>query len=194
MFAYVDGPFSFGQVLLLSFGMGLLGGIWYECLRIVRTAVKTIYAPQNKVGRIFLCSLDFGLDMTFFLVLSVATVLFLFVCNRGQLRLSMLVSAGMGLYVYFVTLGRVILRLHTAILRLVYRLFCYVYRYTLGYLWGFVKWLYQGTLGIVVCRIQLWLKERFHDFLCGRAKRRLERLVTVFEKSFAEFDDYISID
>ncbi len=193
MFAYVEGPFSFWQVLLLSFGFGLLSGLWYECLRIVRTAVKTVYIPKKRMGRILLFVLHFGLDMIFFLVLSVAAVLFLFVCNRGQLRLSMLVSAGGGLYVYFVTLGRVIVRLHTAILRWTYRLLCFVYRHTLGYFICFLIWAYQRTLGILVHMAQAWLAERFHDFLCNRAKRRLDLLIAACENGFSEYEDYIFI-
>lgn len=193
MFAYIEGPFSFWQVLLLSFGFGLSTGLWYECLRIVRTAVKTVYTPHKRVGRVMMFLLDFWLDFAFFLILTVAAVLFLFVCNRGQLRLSILVAAGFGLYVYFCTLGRVIVRIHTVILRWMYRFLCFLYRYTIGYFLVLLRWIYRRTLGILVHRFCRWMAEMWTCVECYMAKRRLERILRVSEKGFVGYDDYISI-
>ena len=193
MFAFIDGPFPFWQVLLLSFGFGFLAGLCYECLRIVRTAVKTVYRPMKKTGKVILFSLDFVLDLVFFLVLSVASVLFWFVCNRGQLRLSMLFMSGVGLYVYFVTLGRAIVCIHRAILSWTYRFLCLVYRHTLAHLFGFLLWVYRKTLGALTGYLCARAAMIYENLECRRAKRSLERLVYASQSGFAEYDDYISI-
>ncbi len=193
MFAFIDGPFPFWQVLFFSLGFGFLAGLWYECLRIVRTAVKTVYRPTKRAGRILLGVLDFILDLVYFLVLSVAAVLSMFVCNRGQLRLSMLLAAGVGLYLYFVTIGRMIVCIHRAILRWIYRFLCLIYRYTLRYVFWFLRWIYRKTLWV----LWEWLAEKisvlYEKFESNRAKRCMTRLVRACEDGFAGYEDYISI-
>ena len=194
MFAYIDGPFPYHTVLLLSVVFGFLGGLLYECFRILRTAVATVSLPKRKAYAWIHKLIVFGEDLLFFLILGVAAVLFLFVFNRGQLRLSMPISMLLGFGLYCCTLGKLLFSLHSALLRFVCRVLSLLYFYTLRYLFMFLAYLVRITFGRLYRRAAAFLRRLYVRYLLNRANAKLSQLYSAAEKGFTDFSDHISIN
>ena len=119
MFAYTEGPFSFWTILLFSLCFGVASGVLYEGMRFLRVAMEMILTCKSKSTFLVRFAIVFLLDLLFFICISVAAVLFLFVCNRGQLRLSILGMMAFGFYLYNVNIGRHVRRMHRRVLKFV---------------------------------------------------------------------------
>ena len=193
MFAYTEGPFPYHLVLLFSLLFGVLGGLFYECFRMMRTALQTVDFPKRTAFDVLGVILLFLQDLLFFWMLSVAAVLFLFVFNRGQLRLSMLLSMLFGFWFYYCTLGKLLCSLHEAVLGFLARTWKWVYNHTLRYLIVLLKYLVRISLGKVylilknACK-RLWLRYRIY-----RAGKKLSLLIQSAQNGFENFSDHVSI-
>lgn len=194
MFAYIDGPFPFYKVLLLSVLFGFLGGLIYECFRLVRFAMITMKKPSGKIFVIVNNVFVFAWDLIYFLVLTIASILFIFVVNRGQLRLSMLAAMSFGFCFYYVTLGKLLSAVYGTILRVSAFLLRYIYGHTVVYLVALEVYLFRISFG----RVYLYLKKYWVRFwlriLIKRSKLKLDRLLTSAKNGFINMDDHISVN
>jgi len=84
--------------LLLSAGMGLLLGMYYDVFRVIRIV-------QQPSARII-----FVQDVLFFATSAVITFLFTMTINGGQLRLYIMAGLLAGFLVYYMTIGRLVVR------------------------------------------------------------------------------------
>ena len=193
MFSYVAGPYPYYTVLLYAFLLGVLAGLLYECFRILRSALKYLLCEQKPFGRYLHILLVFLQDTLYFLILTVATVLFLYICNRGQLRLSILFCMLLGFVCYMKTVGKLIFKLHTAILSWSAKILHFVYRHTIRYVLLFLRYLYRQSVG----RLLLYLKKRIECILQKYAHRRgmcqLEKLIKESGAELKEGKDFVSL-
>ena len=194
MFAYVDGPFSYVEVLGFSFLFGMMCGFLYEFFRILRTARAPLFTSKRKVMNLFNFGIIFVEDIIYFVLITACAVVFVFVFNRGQVRLSMLPAIGLGFFVYLKTIGRFLKALHGAMLRIVYRLILWIYHYTLRYVFIFLIFIIKQTLG----RVYLLLYKQLLNWLyaiqlkCGR--RRLDKFLHNLEgDTLTLMDDHVSL-
>ena len=193
MFAYINGPYPYRTVLLFALLFGICAGLFYECFRILRTAGSILFPITGKLFAI-LCHVLVGmLDLLFFGSLGIAGVLFLYVCNRGQLRLSILLMMALGFAAYLLILGKWILRLHRAILRAVYGILRFVYRHTLYHLFRLLRFLYAKSIGKLFDKITALCEKSLQKMLLRHRLRRLDRLMDAAENGFAGMEDHISL-
>ena len=185
MFAYIDGPYPYSTVVLYAFLFGIGAGLYYECFRILRHAGSILFPLKGRLWRIVSLVVVFLEDILFFLTLSAFGVLFLYACNRGQLRVSILTAMALGFIGYLLTVGKWILSLHQRILSVLYRVLCFLYRHTLRHLICFVTFLYQKSIGrltkivkIKICVYQRKILLRLH---ARQFSRLLEKAKTGFE-------------
>jgi len=186
VFAYVDGPYPYPMVLLLSFLFGIGMGLFYECFRVLRTALGRLENAPYRIIRMVYCALVFAQDLIFFLAMAVCGVLFLYVCNRGQLRLSILLMIASGFCLYLLTLGRLVFRLHSALIGFLYRILRFVYRYTFGVLFRALYFLWQKSFGKWLWKLGKILQE----YLLMRKKRRAYRRLDRFAESTKHIEHF----
>ena len=193
MFSYVEGPYPYAEVLLYAFFFGVLAGLWYECFRIVRSALKSVFHVQKPPWRYLYIFFVFLQDILYFLILTVAAVLFLYVCNRGQLRISILLCMTFGFGCYMKTVGKLIFRLHTVLLRLIVKTLRSVYRYTLRYILLFLRYLYKRSVGKLIVYLKKHIQSMLKKYARLLAMRQLEKLIKESSTELKEGKDYVSL-
>ncbi|MCL2487877.1 MAG: spore cortex biosynthesis protein YabQ [Oscillospiraceae bacterium] len=95
------------QQLLLAVGMGLLLGVFYDLFRVIRI----VMASSARV--------IFFQDMAFFSAAAVMTFLFALAINAGRLRLYLFFGMAIGFGVYYLTVGRLVVRFAGTVTRAV---------------------------------------------------------------------------
>ena len=193
MFAYIEGPFPYHIVLLFSVLFGVLSGVCYECFRLLRYAIKLAVKPKRKAVEAACKILVFCQDVLYFLVLALFAILFLFVFNRGQLRLSMLLAMLVGFIAYYYTLGRLLFTLYRAILRVSYRICNTIYQYTLRYLFLLTAYLVRKTVGRLYLYVKAVLKRLWLRYLIYSMQMKLSQYEKLAEGGFENMSDDISI-
>ncbi len=98
-----------GQLLelLKAAGMGVLLGLYYDVYRVARIVMR----PSARVV--------FWQDMAFFSTASVLTFLFLMTVNGGRLRIYLLLGLLVGFAVYYLTVGRLVVRFADVVTRVI---------------------------------------------------------------------------
>lgn len=191
MFAYIDGPYPYYTVLFYALLFGLGAGLFYECFRILRCAVNILLPAKRKTFRVIHLVAVFFEDLLFFLVLSAFGILFLYGCNRGQLRISILLAMGVGFAVYLLTLGKWVFRLHSLILYTAHRVLVFLYRHTLYYVLIFLRFLYKRTVGKLLKKIKIILNHYYRKILLRRHARQFSRLLDSAKNGFEGMGDHI---
>ncbi len=193
MFAYIDGPYPYYTVVFFAFLFGVGAGLLYECFRILRCAGGILFPIKGRGSEVLRIAAVCLQDLTYFLLLTVAAVLFLFAFNRGQLRLSLLLSMFLGFVLYLATIGKLILRLHRAILRVIYRVLRFVYFHTLYYLFVFLCYLYRKTLARLFTYFTGLCESIIQKIRRKHRKSLLENLILQARGGFEGESDHISI-
>lgn len=194
MFAYIDGPYPYRTVILYAFAFGFGAGLFYECFRILRHAVTILFPVQKRLMRILHLGLVFLEDVLFFVTVSALGVLFLYACNRGQLRVSIVLSMGLGFAAYLLGPGKWIFRLHGVILRAVYTILSFVYRHTLRSLFRLLRALYERSLGRLLARAVAYLHYQYRKLYLRRHKRKFSRFLSKGENGFWKMGEHITIN
>ena len=114
----------FCKVLLYAAGVGAFLGIVYDIFRIVRIATTPTGEASAKgkmirVGTWLSDFLIFGEDILFSLIASVTVTVFLFNINDGKVRWFALVGAGIGFFLYYFTIGKIVFACAQTILRMI---------------------------------------------------------------------------
>ena len=138
-------------------GMGL--GVLYDFFRIfraVRGEVETDHFLRTGIQLVWI----FIEDMLYALLCAAVVIVFVFHVNQGRIRGFMLLSAGIGFWLYYITVGRLMIRLAKPV--------------AAGIRWG------VRLLITVIVRPLLWMKmvlyRRMAMAYTIRQKRRILRL------------------
>ena len=193
MFSYVEGPYPYYIVLWYGLWFGVFAGLLYECFRILRCAQRQMLKGSGRFLEFLNILLVFFQDILYFLLLSVAAVLFIYVCNRGQLRISILVCMALGFVFYIKTVGRLIFTLHMRLLSLIAFAFRLVFRYTLRYLFLFFIWVYRSSIGKAVMCFRNTRKRIWEQYAYRSGMRKLEKLIKVSKEPLKEGKDFVSL-
>ena len=191
MFAYTEAPFAFYTVLLFSLLYGFLAGLVYEMFRIVRFSFGYILPRRVAAVRWLMRVALFFADLMFFFLIGIAAVLFLFVFNRGQLRLSMLVLMTAGFGMYYVTLGRILCCLYKTIVQLMFRIAKKIYFHTVRYVFIFIFFIWKMTMGKVIGKFKLGIEHLTFRLTVACYERRLDLWQKSAENGLLDREDHI---
>ncbi|MBR4288505.1 MAG: spore cortex biosynthesis protein YabQ [Clostridia bacterium] len=132
------------SLFLYSIVLGFFFGLFYELFRFFRLAV-----PH--------CSFAVAVeDFVFFLPVTIIFLMFTYAFSEGEIRWFSVGGMGMGFFLYFQTLGKLLLFFSNTILYLVKSLLCFMFRVTVIPLWNvfkkITKYLYTKIIsfGIIV--------------------------------------------
>ncbi|WP_162840357.1 spore cortex biosynthesis protein YabQ [Acetanaerobacterium elongatum] len=96
--------------------LGFLLGIFYEIFRILRLLIQT--------GPVAI----FVQDILYWSVSALISFLFILAVNSGQLRIFLLLGIVIGMVVYFLTLGVLVMKASKAIIAFIHRVMRFIYR------------------------------------------------------------------
>lgn len=117
-------------LFLISFGCGLGLGAVYDVLRIFRImlgmprgtlATRAGQKGRSKISHCLLWSLLFVQDLLFAILCGIFLILILYFINDGQIRLLAPLGLGCGFFVYYVTIGRLVMRVSEVIIAWIHR-------------------------------------------------------------------------
>lgn len=144
-------------------------------------AQKPAFRPVSKWTRfrrfVFPFLLHFVTDLLFFFFAAVVTVIFLYAFHRGKLRLSAVFAMGVGFFLYYETVGKVVYSLAERIVETVRRGVRFVLAHTWHPLKGFVL-----RLGRTVRALAAYAR------LKKGSRRELRRFLLSAEKGFGAFE------
>ena len=193
MFAYTEAPYTYPAVLLLAFLYGVGAGLLYEIFRILRSMTDILFPIRSKVLSILHVIVVFWQDLLYFGILSATGVLFLYVFNRGQLRISLILMMALGLCLYLVTIGKWIYGLHRFILSVTYRLLRFLYMHSLYYLFVFLGYLYRKTIGKAFLYVIKKGNSLYLKVFGVYRRRRLDRFIKDLPSTLCEPSEHLSI-
>lgn len=133
-------------ILLYSAAIGVFLGVVYDFFRIRRKA----YDLRKKRTGGKISGLEyirvFFEDILFSLIASVVFVIFIFHMNSGRVRGIAFLGALFGFFVYRATLGRLVMFLSEAIIKLICRIFGWIFGHVFRPLFGILKKLFVSPL------------------------------------------------
>ncbi len=116
-------------LFVYALAVGAFLGAVYDVFRILRVAFP--YVNGNGVKKVYaalMLGIIFLEDMLYALIAAVTVNLFLFNVNDGQVRWFALLGAAMGFALWYVTVGRLIMRCARTIVAAVRRMLYFLYR------------------------------------------------------------------
>ena len=113
-------------VALLSVILGLLLGLLYDCVRITRCLFGIEYKgiifkrlqPQHSIksiGKVYESLLMGITDLIYFALCGIIMSIFVYFVNSGNVRWYIFLGAGVGFFLYYVTVGRMVISLSSVI-------------------------------------------------------------------------------
>lgn len=132
-------------IIFWSFFVGMFLGLIYDFFRIRRIAFKKS-GLTSKLRRLFSSMVVFFEDIFFALICAVIVCIFLFYINSGRARGISLFVMVLGFYVYYNTLGRVVILCSEYIIRFIKYVFIKIYSIFLRPLLIILKILCKITL------------------------------------------------
>lgn len=147
-------------MVLYAAGVGAILGMIYDVFRILRIATRPkenrLPKPAGKrcrllpAGNCLYAASVFFEDILFSLIAGIVVSIFIFNINDGQIRWFALAGAGIGFFIYYQTVGRVVIAVADVILRILRRIVAALFTITvrpIGFLLGClgrtVIWLYM---------------------------------------------------
>ena len=160
--------------------LGLIFGVGYDIIRIayilghVATYRGTCEKPVPHTKGAF--ALFFGLDFSYLLVVTFFFSVFLFHANHGIFRLYLFLPAVLGFFIYYRTIGRLVMFFSETIVLFLRRLAEYLLWKPICFLgsrlWRLGKYLWNHSVGVIVRQV-------------GRQRRI--RYARNLEKKFADW-------
>ena len=168
---------SMGEIafnILRSLFLGLVIGALWDVVRIARAVIGVSdYGASDMFRKYYdkgLCNIFRGTkkktfsvifialtDILFFFVISVLFVLFLYRFNYGVFRWMFFISALIGSWAYYHSMGRCVIHCACAltdIIRFIVNVFCFTLRFPFICLYRFLKMIYSYTLEKCVVKIK----------------------------------------
>ena len=170
------------QLMILLIYSALVGaalGLVYDIFRIFRVAFIAQQHPKeqprkvNKNSNFFVWAIIFVQDIAFWLIAAVVTILFIFMVNRGQVRLFALSGQVMGFIIYFFTVGRVVYKFSEQIVLFIKSAIDWANKAVIIPVCKFIIKLYMG----------LYIKA-YHRYLVGYTKRQCTKIKLSAAKGF----------
>lgn len=125
---------SYSQIytfILYSAVIGFVFGCVYDALRLIRTA---FYMAGKKV---LTNVIYFTCDVLFFIIIAVASAIFIFHVNNGRIRGIAIFGSLAGFTVYYNTVGRLTSAVYRYIIKGVYRVLRFIWETVLLAIWHF---------------------------------------------------------
>lgn len=168
-----------GQLLelLQAAGMGVLLGLYYDVYRVIRIVMR----PSARV--------IFIQDVAFFSTASLLTFLFLLTINGGQLRVYLLLGILTGFVIYYVTIGRLVVRFADVVTKAIAFLW--------GAFWRAVSWPFRRIGRLLGRPIRKLLSagkkmsEKFWKFLKKRLKPEHNLLYNEKNETGVSFEESV---
>ena len=142
------------EILLYSFLLGIFLGVVYDWFRIRRHLFSIGYAKKNdnykvKTKRMRLIEdvIIFFEDVLYGIICSVVVCIFLFYINHGRFRVIAIFGACVGFWVYYKTVGRLVLFCSEKIVRFIRFLIRKTIKLTIVPIVRLLKFLFKITLG-----------------------------------------------
>lgn len=160
--------------------LGLIFGGIYDIIRVVHIfcgiASYSGEAAEMKRG-VLPFGIFFLLDTAYMLTVTTAFSVFIYVVNNGGFRMYLLVSTVVGMVVYFLTVGRLVMLLSETIVNFLGRLFDLVIvkpiRSVLRLLGRAFGWVYSHTVGYLLLCLRRMNGYRYTEKIRRRIAREI---------------------
>lgn len=161
-------------LFLFSVGIGAFLGAVYDCFRILRVAFPMGRGREvSRSVRVLERTVVFFEDIIYALFASVTVNLFLFNLNDGQFRIFTLIGSALGFFVWYCTVGRIIMRCANAIVAFIRRVLSFFLRLLV---WPVLR---------LVCKLCRRVKKKLAVFWYRIQSRRTERkFLSAAEREF----------
>lgn len=180
------------EMLIYSFVLGVFWGGVYDVFRIRRLAFSFVNISDGKKKTILYKQRDFierlvifFEDILYWLICSVSMCIFIYYINSGRFRGVSLIGAFFGFFVYYKTIGKLVMLLSGYVIRLIKTFIRLLVRYTVYPIVKLLKFAFNVTLGKMVLWsftgviLKLTLKRANNGFGITRIKGKIKN-----EKSF----------
>ena len=144
------------RMILYAAGVGAMLGVIYDVFRIVRIATCPAKntAPKRPgllrrllpAENILFAILVFLEDILFSLIAGVVVAIFIFNINDGQIRWFALAGAILGFFIYYQTVGRLVISVADIILRILRRTIAFLVRITFRPIAFLIGWLCRAAV------------------------------------------------
>lgn len=148
-------------LLIRSFVCGVLLGVFYDIISFFKLMLITIETcgRYKTLHRVILFSVTFVTDVIFWIAFAVTSILLVYKVVGGAFRFSVYIMLLLGVFLYRVTFGRLLLTIRTAAARLLGRLAAVTVRYVLfrplkGLFFVLIK-IYHLTIGQIIDKIYM---------------------------------------
>lgn len=133
------------EILLYSVVLGAFFGVVYDLFRIRRANFS--FSGKKKAGAVFEVIWICFEDIIFFLICSSVTCVFIYYFNSGRLRYLALLGAAFGFFVYYKTVGRLVMYFSVLILNFTEKVLKVLFGCTIVPMFRFLRFLTENTLG-----------------------------------------------
>lgn len=128
--------------VIAAFVLGLIVGVIYDLFRVLRFFMgersqnHKIISAKIKITplKIITCLLNFFLDLSFCLVVTVLTVFLFSSYGKGQARIIALITMSFGFAFWYKTLGRFAYPFAALLKKVIYVVLSFIYRHTVKHL------------------------------------------------------------
>ncbi|MCL2213174.1 MAG: spore cortex biosynthesis protein YabQ [Oscillospiraceae bacterium] len=166
-------------LLLYSAAVGAALGVIYDIFRIFRVAFPPPATEQKKLKGKFnhssfiYNSIVFLQDIIFWIFSAVVTILFIFMANRGQVRIFALFGQLTGFGIYYFTIGRLVYKVAEKIVKFIRRVF---------------RWIKKRVVMPIIHVLQKIYKKLAdklaHKYLVSYTKKEMTKSKTAATKGF----------
>ena len=149
------------ELLLKAFLLGVALGFFYDAIRLLRMIFGVRYFGEkrasSRVQAVIEYAVVFLTDIIFWLVLGISSILLFYNVSGGVFRFSVYPAMLFGLFLYYISLGKLVLKLSAAVVDLLFkicrailklvalpvrqikRFFIFLYHLTIGEILGKIK-------------------------------------------------------
>ncbi len=104
-------------VFFISIAFGSIFGIIWDCFRIIRNKI-------NNFKKIVFC-----LDIAYFVIISLLTILFFFKFTSGGVRLFVIIGEILGFIIYYISIEKIIFKILNLVLGSILNIFLAIFKF-----------------------------------------------------------------
>ena len=186
-------------LLLRSFFCGVILGVGYDGIRALKMLFGVRYGedadlPQSRAAKAFAFAVTFITDIIFWLCAGVCSIALMYTVGGGVFRGVTYVALLFGFLIYYLTLGRLVLKISAFLTAIIKRVFSGLVRIALApikWLFGAIISLWHLTIGKIIGKIVISL--RHTDKKCENAMPSEGKAETESENETGE-EDFVYVD